>query len=240
VIRWEVSADKFDRLLQLCAETVSAKFDEWDRDAIAYGLQDPAPVYEYGIHGETSIQLRLARTPGGGLVEAEAEPPVESELAKIALLSDAELLAAIYAAFGDAPRPRWFTNHPGCPECEGHDALMQARDWDTLTHHDVRPNWSPVGFLIPEGFRYWLPAFMRLSLLDGPEDEACFPGVLYDYLGDPDAVDSWRLNRAERRAVAMFLRHLGWWHPELTGDGHWRREFDALRDAWSRGADAVK
>jgi hypothetical protein len=66
--------------------------------------------------------------------------------------------------FGDVPRPEHFTNYTHCCECAEHDETLRSETLETLSYDNVRPGWDPLCFISPEGFQYYFPALVRLSL----------------------------------------------------------------------------
>jgi len=234
MVTWEVSTDRLPRLVEILAGISGCPFDDWDRDALRYGLPGTnaaaGAFFDYPLCGPTPISLRLAHAAFGRvLVTASADAGTVARLAGIEEVSEAEAWAQLCRAFRAAPRPERFVDHPGCPECEGHDQLLQGRDWDTLSPYDVRYTWWPVGFLKPEGFRYWLPAFLRLSFT---EEEEGYAYLLREYLDRPHDVRFSLLTAEERRAVARYLRHVAWWQPERVGGAKAQRELEELAGEW--------
>lgn len=239
MVRWEVEPSNLMRLVEILSAIAGAPFDGWDEDAIHYGLPGTdagtGSYYEYGLFGKTTIGLRLACAANRRVaVEASADEATEARMAQIVAWSDAELVGFVQRVFQSAPRPEHFTNSTHCPECEGHDELLRSRTWQTLTHRDVRSTWSPLGFLGPDGFRYWMPALVRLCLAG---DEVDVVDQLLRLIAAPDDERLSHLTAAEREAVLRFLRHLGWWRLDVLGDsGSAQRLFVQVLQAWEDGA----
>jgi hypothetical protein len=64
------------------------------------------------------------------------------------MASDHEIMDIINEAFATEPRPDHFTSYTHCCECAEHDALLRARDRETLTLEDVgNPGWHPICFV---------------------------------------------------------------------------------------------
>lgn len=234
---WDVEAAELERLLEVLAGVSGAPWDDWDRDAVRFGLADAPAGYEYGLYGAAPVRLRLARAGERVTVTAEAAPETEARLARVEVTPEAERWRRLGRAFREVPRPERFIHHPGCPECEGYDRLLQGRDWETLTHHDVRDNWSPLGFLRADGFRYWLPAVLRLLVEEDPEGEATRLG---EYLEDPYHPRFSLLTAEERVAVAEFLQQAAWWRPDLSETPEGQRWFERVIRAWERQALGVE
>ena len=63
-------------------------------------------------------------------------------------MTDAQVLAALDAAFAGAHRPEHFTDFQHCEECKDHDELLRSRTRATLQLSDVdNPGWNPINFL---------------------------------------------------------------------------------------------
>ena len=133
------------------------------------------------------------------------------------MASDHQIMSVINEAFATERRPDHFTNYTHCCECAEHDELLRARDRETLVLEDVgNPGWDPICFVTTEGFRYYLPALVRLAF-DTPNDQNAGPylsQLLFHLIGDGEK------NRrvvccspAQRRAVVGFL-----WHVVSTRD----------------------
>jgi|GEM_PF-2557962 hypothetical protein len=138
-----------------------------------------------------------------------------------------QLRKEVHDAFAGRPYPgdeRLALQQPGFPGYEGDTVarFFRGRDWRTLTleallaDEELDRN-AFMFFMTPEGFTYFLPAFLTLALdVDGPFD-----------LGEPlafkltapaeDAPDAWRddhsrvvssLSAPQQRAVMHVLEYL--------------------------------
>ncbi|MFN8741898.1 MAG: DUF6714 family protein [Pirellula sp.] len=74
-------------------------------------------------------------------------------------------------AFERVRRPARFTTCH-CDECSTFDALLQSREYHTLTEADIDMS---LCLMSPEGLVYWTPALVRLCLMRETDDgwEAC-------------------------------------------------------------------
>ena len=231
MLNWEVKCGNAMRLLEIVSALGGYHFSEWDADAIHYGLRGTAATsgnwYEYGLFGESTIHLRLASASNARVaVQATADEQTEAALSRIIETSDEEAVEKVRRAFQSSPRPDHFTNYTHCPECKEHDDLLRSRTWETLTHKDVRYSWSPLDFLGPDAFRYWIPAFLRLCLI---QDEDGFLDQFLRILAAPESPQFSLLTSEEREAVVQFLRHLVWWRPDLVAG---RDAFEEVLRAW--------
>lgn len=125
--------------------------------------------------------------------------------------TDAEILAAIDAAFRDALKPEHFTHHTHCEECAEHDQLLRRRDRDTLQMEDVgNIGWQPISFCSPEGMAYYMPALARLALSKPTYDYGWYGDTLAIHLSSNGSGNAFLryCNHLQRKAVADLLRHL--------------------------------
>ena len=75
--------------------------------------------------------------------------------------------------FFNVPKPEHFTNYRHCCECAEHDATLLAQDVNSIGIEQLgNPGWDPLCFASPEGFVYYLPALLRITLdtMDKPQE----------------------------------------------------------------------
>ena len=126
-------------------------------------------------------------------------------------MTDMDVVALVDAAFADCLRPEHFTNHSHCSECAEHDDLLRSRDRNTLKVEDVgNPGWDPLCFATDEGFKYYVPALVRLALREPlPSVDWYFPQLLFHLTykdGEVRRLPS--CSDQQRDAVGLFLRHV--------------------------------
>ncbi|TFZ06032.1 hypothetical protein EZ313_05120 [Ramlibacter henchirensis] len=149
--------------------------------------------------------------------------------------TDAEILAAIDAAFGAAPRPEHFTNHTHCCECAEHDDVLRSRTRETLQHADVgNPGWDPICFTSAEGFAYYFPALARLALAEPSREHGWYADQLLFHLSSGFKENTYYLHcDADRRAaVARLLGHLIQTRTALIEDYAAADEFLRCHELW--------
>lgn len=82
---------------------VGYRFDDWDRDAIRFGIKDTDVEadrwYEYGPIGERPVKLRIARDPGSIVVFVQVEADKDLE-------EKATIAAAIMCDYWLTDKPR--------------------------------------------------------------------------------------------------------------------------------------
>jgi hypothetical protein len=129
-------------------------------------------------------------------------------------MTDNELYLLVNQAFAVASRPEHFANYTHCPECKEHDDLWRSRNLDTLEVGDINnPGWQPVCFLTPEGWLYYFPAFVRLTL-ENPQDS--FLEQFLFFLPRVTDEDFSLFNYEQKTVVLTFLRHVRDNHKDLV------------------------
>jgi hypothetical protein len=113
---------------------------------------------------------------------------------------------------------------------------MQKRTPATLTAHDVRPEWSPVGWLTPDAFKYFLPRLAEIALEDGRE---AWADDLLFWLEVRINQEHLALTDAQTEALVEYLEHLvEAAPPSSTYSAHWDRVYAALRPQPGPGGQA--
>lgn len=141
----------------------------------------------------------------------------DTQLTVEGMPSDRDVLRIIDEAFSGEGRPEHFTDHTHCCECAEHDELLRARNRETLALEDVgNAAWDPICFVTAEGFRYYLPALVRLALspADARNAGPYLSQLLFHLIGDGE--NNRRVgccSPVQRRAIVEFL-----WHAASTRD----------------------
>lgn len=148
---------------------------------------------------------------------------------------DKQLIAIVDVAFGGCRRPEHFTDYRHCSECEEHDDLLRSRDRDTLKLEDVEnPGWDPLCFATDEGFKYYVPALVRLALAEPTDSGAWyFPQFLFHLTYTDDGVRRLPCCSSEQRAAVLrFLRHVQGSRKTLIDDYLCADELKGAIAAW--------
>jgi Family of unknown function (DUF6714) len=121
-----------------------------------------------------------------------------------------DILAQIDAAFSDMPRP---SNddllHPSCFADNDIAELYGVRDWHDLADTTVENEYAALAFLSPEGFRFFIPAYMTFSMRHPASGAAAVQSTLmslspnYDCAFTPSKFI--HFDEAQRSAVISFL-----------------------------------
>lgn len=131
------------------------------------------------------------------------------------MATDAEVLAAVQAAFADAPRPPVLCpcTHGDCEECADQEAFWATVDPATFTATDLeRDDWgTAVTMLRSDGFRWLFPALARAAL--APEGAELAEDLVTFHLRhlldeDQPPLSVRSTTPAERRAVRAFVEHV--------------------------------
>ena len=132
-------------------------------------------------------------------------------------MTDDEICEMVNQAFKGTPRPEHFTNYTHCDECEEHDNLLRSRNLETLEVGDIdNEMWDPICFLTPEGWRYYFPALVRISLEDL---ENGYVGHFLHHLMRSENDPSFALfNKHQNRAAFWFLQHVQERHKGLCDE----------------------
>ena len=111
------------------------------------------------------------------------------------------------AVFGKVPRPVHFTDHTHCFECAEHDEVLQEFTPDTITREALgHAGWDPMTFATDTGFRYYLPALIRMALTK-KDDEYYIDQFLSQVIRDGPRNSRWLACTGEERAVVLKALH---------------------------------
>ena len=122
-----------------------------------------------------------------------------------------KVLTIVGAAFSACEKPLQFCNPTHCEECAEHNALLCARDRNTLAYADVsNPGWDPICFASPEGVAYYFPVLAKLALMSRSEDHEEYASQLLQrlYSGYNHNTFFQFCSHEQKVAVSTFLSHL--------------------------------
>ena len=119
-----------------------------------------------------------------------------------------DLIQEALDLFGTTPRPEHFTNYNHCCECAEHDETLRNETLESLSYEDLRPGWDPLCFISPEGFQYFFPALVRLSL-EGTGETYFIDQLLFHLESDgPENSRYLKFTEEQRSYVVKLLKHL--------------------------------
>lgn len=151
------------------------------------------------------------------------------------MTSDHAALAAVLHAFGSVPKPERFFPNDGDPEYAEHNALLCARNRDTLLLSDVdNPGWDPVCNCSSAGFAYYFPTLAKFAL-ERPDNSRFWYAEQLMYLISRDGERNRFLlfcDADQRRAVVQFVEYLlNARASQIYPDGD-ASEFDTCLSLW--------
>lgn len=125
------------------------------------------------------------------------------------MATDQEIIDEVREAFRAEPRPQHFTNYSHCCECAAHNDLLASRDVSSLRLEDVNnAGWDPICFTTSEGFRYYLPALVRLAMDSTTSREWYLPQLLFHLIEDgPQNRRVECCTKQQQGEIVRFLRH---------------------------------
>ncbi|UCH48106.1 MAG: hypothetical protein JSU95_19100 [Betaproteobacteria bacterium] len=110
--------------------------------------------------------------------------------------------------FGKIHRPEHFTDHKHCCECAEHDETLKAFTPETITREALgHAGWDPMTFATDTGFRYYLPALIRMALTK-KDDDYYIDQFLSQVTRDGLRNSRWVACTAEERAVVLKALHV--------------------------------
>ncbi len=151
-------------------------------------------------------------------------------------MSDRQLIDEATEVFGKVARPEHFTDITHCSECAEHDGTLSAHTSDTITREALgHPGWDPMTFATDTGFRYFLPALIRMALT-GTGDDYYIDQFLSQVIRDGPRNTRRCACTVEERAVVLKALHalLETRAEEIENDLDADRLMQAV-DIWSDG-----
>jgi hypothetical protein len=114
-----------------------------------------------------------------------------------------------------APKPEHFTNYTHCCECAEHDETLLNAEVDTIGMEELgSPGWDPICFATPEGKKYYVPAFVRLSL-ETMAGDFYLDQFLFHLEGEGPGNDFLKsCSRTQREFLVRFIAYLIEHYPE--------------------------
>jgi hypothetical protein len=120
-----------------------------------------------------------------------------------------DIKAQVERVFSDAPRPAHFTNYRHCEECAEHDETLRSFDRDTIGLEQLgNPGWDPMCFVLPDAFKYYFPAMVRLAL-DSTDSDSYLDQFLFHMTYEGEGSRFFGVfSKSQRQVVLSVLRHI--------------------------------
>ena len=118
-----------------------------------------------------------------------------------------KLISKATEVFGKVLRPEHFTDHTHCCECAEHDEVLRKFTPDTITREALgHAGWDPITSATDTGFRYYLPALIRMALTT-TGDDYYIDQFLSQVIRDGPRNSRWLACNADERAVVLKALH---------------------------------
>ena len=142
-----------------------------------------------------------------------------------------EIKLHVELVFGGNAAPENYTNRDHCPECAEHDETLRSHTPQSIGLEQLgNPGWDPICFVLPEAFKYYFPALVRLALdsegSNGNLDQFLFHVT---YQGE-DSRFFKHFSQAEREATLEVLHYIESHMGRLVHE--WNLENDIKEALW--------
>ncbi len=155
-------------------------------------------------------------------------------------MSHIEIVASLYRAFAECPRPEHFTNHVHCEECEEHDDSMRSAA--TLGELELRhlghAGWSPLSFLTPEALSHCLPRLIELAFSEIDRDGSAefYSNLLFQLVPMPAYDRFGEYSVVQRKAVLEALEYSSLHYRDKIASYACEDDLDEAIRYWQRNA----
>jgi hypothetical protein len=192
-----ISPDNLCRFLKRVSVLIRYRFEDWDWDAIRFGIRDTdVPQdqwYEYELNGTPPVKFAFANTGDAKRlsVKVVSEEPTAVRMDAVArimqcydeTLGTQDLETLVQAAFMETPEPDEdeivsceAAHLAVCPEHQEALAFFSGRHWmDLLRGDDPLPSpmggsYAGLGFLTPPARRFFFPAYLVTAIRNNDGD----------------------------------------------------------------------
>ncbi len=130
-------------------------------------------------------------------------------------------------------KPEHFTNFMHCDECAEHDETLKNADFDTIGLLQLgNPGWDPICFCSTDGKKYYMPAFIRVSL--ETIDSDFYLAQFLFHLENDGSENKFVLscNNEQRQFIVDFLEYFIEQYPELIDLNMCSDDILRVREIW--------
>ena len=120
-----------------------------------------------------------------------------------------EIKLYVEKVFSGNAIPENYTNRIHCEECAEHDQTLRSFTPKSIGLEQLgNPGWDPICFVLPDAFKYYFPALVRLAL-DSEENNGYLEQFLFHvtYQGE-DSRFFKHFSKDEREATLEVLKHI--------------------------------
>ncbi len=113
------------------------------------------------------------------------------------------------AVLFSSKRPNHFVDYTHCEECAEHDEVLRNSRIDTIGLDELgNPGWDPMCFVDVYGFKYYLPALIRLCVQSNENNYYIDQFLFHITYGATEKQFLESFSDNERNFVATFLHYL--------------------------------
>ena len=139
----------------------------------------------------------------------------------------------------NVPKPEHFTNYKHCCECAEHDETFVSHDVDSIGIDQLgNPAWDPMCFCSDQGFVYYAPALIRVTLATIQDQKTSYLDQLLFHLIKDGKGNNFvtACNEEQRRFIARFLEYLlENFTPEIEATLCYPDDVLKAHDVWNEG-----
>ncbi len=151
-----------------------------------------------------------------------------------------DIQAHVKEVFANNAAPENYTDRNHCEECAEHDETLRTFTPETIGIEQLgNPGWDPICFVLPEAFKYYFPALVRLAL-ETKGSNSYLDQFLFHvtYEGENSRFFKY-FTRAEREATLEVLRYIRSNMKSLVKERSLESELDEAIKLWSRLAKSA-
>lgn len=120
-----------------------------------------------------------------------------------------EIKLYVEKVFSGNAIPENFTNRDHCDECAEHDETLRSCTPKSIDLEQLgNPGWDPICFVLPDAFKYYFPAMVRLAL-DSEKNNSYLEQFLFHVTYDGEDSRFFKhFSKDEREATLEVLKHI--------------------------------
>jgi hypothetical protein len=151
-----------------------------------------------------------------------------------------EIKRYVEKVFSGNTIPENFTDRDHCEECAEHDETLRSCTPESIGLEQLgNPGWDPICFVLPDAFKYYFPALVRLAL-DSEGNNSYLEQFLFHvtYQGE-DSRFFKHFSKDEREATLEVLKHIESHMGDLVDASYLENELKEAIELWLKLAGCV-
>jgi len=150
-------------------------------------------------------------------------------------MDSTDIQTRVKEVFASNAAPEKYTDRNHCEECAEHDETLRTFTPETIGIDQLgNPGWDPICFVLPDAFKYYFPALVRLALeaegLNSYLEQFLFHVT---YQGENSRYFKY-FSKAEREAALDVLRYIRSSMKRPVKEWGLESELDEAIELWSR------